>query len=388
MGKLLTVVVPSYNAEKYLRHNLDSLCLDEILEELEVIVVDDGSTDSTARIADEYAEKYPGTVVPVHKENGGHGSGINTGINHATGIYFKVIDADDWADAEDLKNLIRYIKELVERYRNMATQDVTKKDLSKDAVDIVLSNAAHQTENGDTSRKASVEKKEDTAFPDIIAGGFYWVFGQDDAAPRREEFTKPFEDVEYGRVYRFDDVAEKAYIKMHSMTIRTDILKENHIWIDEKCYYVDTEYILYPIPYVNTVVFLDDHLYRYSISREGQSMSPQQMMKNKMQYDHVLESLYRFYQKAKEKNTLSSGKKRYIENLISRVYASRIKILLWDQISSKTRRELITMENKLKKNYPGIYVSNMNRALKLFRKSGYWLYYPAAIMMRIRQGNR
>ncbi|WP_031553375.1 glycosyltransferase family 2 protein [Oribacterium sp. FC2011] len=337
MQKLLSIVVPSYNAEKYLEYNLNSLCLEGILDELEVIAVDDGSKDSTPEIIDRYADKYPGTVVPVHKENGGHGSGINAGIKHATGLYFRVIDADDWANGEDLKNLISYIKSLSDN------------------------------------------------LPDIIAGGFYWVYGHDDSAPYKAEFEKPFEGVEYKHIYKFDEVAEKAYIKMHSLTIRTEILKKHDIKIDEHCYYVDTEYILYPIPYVDTVVFLDDHLYRYSISRAGQSMNPQQMMKNKTQYDHVLEELFKFYEKASTMECVSDKKRLYIEHLISRVYASRIKILLWDRISPATRKELINMEENLKKKYPEIYRNNVIKVVDLFRTSGYWLYYPAAVVQHLKK---
>ena len=342
MSKLLTIVVPSYNAEKYLEYNMDSLCHEDIAEYLEVIVVDDGSKDGTAEIIDRYAEKYSDIIVPVHKENGGHGSGINTGIRLATGKYFKVIDADDWADEDDLRNLVNYIKE----------HDVRDK-------------AGLNTE------------------PDIIAGGFYWVYGHDESCEKKEEFHEPFEGVKYNHVYDFNEIAEKAYIKMHSLTIKTDILKEHNIKIDEHCFYVDTEYILYPIPYVETVVFLDDHLYRYSIEREGQSMNPKQMMKNKTQFDHVLSELFKFYERVKEMEFVSDKKRLYIEHLIARIYAGRIKILLWDKISSKTRKELVTMDQELKKKFPEIYRANINKAVKAMRVSGYLLYYPAAIKMHL-----
>lgn len=370
MQKLLTIVVPSYNAEKYLRYNLDSLCLEEILDELEVIVVDDGSKDSTGKIIDEYAKRFPGTVIPIHKENGGHGSGINTGIRCATGVYFRVIDADDWADAEDLKRLVCYIK---------AVHQGDKNDFEEMKVVDHSSNA----KKGAASSEYHDKKESTENYPDIIAGGFYWVYGHDETAAKKVEFEKPFEDVEYGRIYSFDDVAEKSYIKMHSMTIRTEILKQHDIRIDEKRYYVDNEYILYPIPYVKNIVFLDDHLYRYSISREGQSMSPQQMKKNKDQYDGVLESLYKFYESVLNDKDVSAEKRLYIEHLISRVYAGRIKILLWDKVSPKTKSELIALEEKLRKNYPGIYRANLNKAIKLLRMSRYMLYYPAAVIRQL-----
>ena len=92
--KLLTITVPCYNSEKYMRKCIDSLLPGG--EDVEILIVDDGSTDKTAEIADEYAEKYPTIVKAIHKENGGHGSGVNTGIEKASGLFFKVVDSDDW----------------------------------------------------------------------------------------------------------------------------------------------------------------------------------------------------------------------------------------------------------------------------------------------------
>lgn len=97
--KLLSIAVPCYNSEDYMRH-----CIETLLpggEDVEIIIVDDGSTkDRTAEIADEYAAKYPGIVKAVHQENGGHGEAVNTGLRNATGLYFKVVDSDDWLDTE------------------------------------------------------------------------------------------------------------------------------------------------------------------------------------------------------------------------------------------------------------------------------------------------
>ena len=92
--KLLSITVPCYNSEKYMRKCIDSLLPGG--EDVEIIIVDDGSTDGTARIADEYVEKYPDIVKAIHKENGGHGSGVNAGIENASGLFFKVVDSDDW----------------------------------------------------------------------------------------------------------------------------------------------------------------------------------------------------------------------------------------------------------------------------------------------------
>lgn len=95
-GKCLTVTVPCYNSESYLER-----CVESLLKErdgLEIILVDDGSTDRTGQLADQYARAYPDVVRVVHKKNGGHGSGVNAGLMLANGIYFKVVDSDDWLD--------------------------------------------------------------------------------------------------------------------------------------------------------------------------------------------------------------------------------------------------------------------------------------------------
>lgn len=107
MEKILTVTIPSYNVEKYLRQTLDSFLAEEILEEIEVLIVDDGSKDGTAAIGKEYEKNYPGTFRVISKENGGHGSTINRGIQEAKGQYFKVVDGDDWVNTGDFIKLVK-----------------------------------------------------------------------------------------------------------------------------------------------------------------------------------------------------------------------------------------------------------------------------------------
>ncbi|MBQ6248695.1 MAG: glycosyltransferase, partial [Oscillospiraceae bacterium] len=92
--KLLTVTVPCYNSQDYMEKCIDSLLTGG--ERVEIIIIDDGSTDRTGEIADRYAESYPSMVRVVHQENGGHGEGINQGLARATGTYFKTVDSDDW----------------------------------------------------------------------------------------------------------------------------------------------------------------------------------------------------------------------------------------------------------------------------------------------------
>ena len=349
--KLLSVVVPSYNASKYLDFNLRSFLRPSVPEKLEVIVVNDGSTDDTARIVDAYHEKYPDTVKVVHKENGGHGSGINAGLRAATGKYFKVVDADDWVDHEALERLLDYIA-------------------SFNAVD-----ANTYTDTAQAEPKAVSD-------PDVIYNNYYWRLTDEAKLPeeyeRKAEFKEPFSGVEYRKVYNFESIANRCYVKMHNMTIRTEILKEHQIHIDEHCYYVDMEYILYPMPYVETIAYLPEFLYQYQIGRQGQSMDPAKMQRNAAQYDHVLASIYAYYD-AHCRDINHTNRKKYIDRLISRFYASRIKILLSMPDAADRKNEFVMMEQTLKSDYRDIYDANQNSAIRILRRSGY-LFYGAAVM--------
>ena len=109
--KLLSIAIPSYNSEAYMRHCIESLLPGG--EDVEIIVVNDGSKDGTAAIADEYAEKYPTIVKAVHQENGGHGEAVNAGLRNATGLYYKVVDSDDWVDEEAYLKILNKLSELV-----------------------------------------------------------------------------------------------------------------------------------------------------------------------------------------------------------------------------------------------------------------------------------
>lgn len=362
--KLLTVVVPSYNASKYLDFNLQSFLCPSVPERLEVIVVDDGSTDDTARIADAYHEKYPDIVKVIHKENGGHGSGINAGLRAATGKYFKVVDADDWVDHEALEKLLGYI----------ASFDAADAD-----TDVGIDTAQVQVD-------AKARVQNNAAFvPDIIYNNYYWRLTDETKSPneyeRKAEFAEPFSGVEYRKVYDFESIADQCYVKMHNMTIRTDILREHHIQIDEHCYYVDMEYILYPMPYVQTIAFLPEFLYQYQIGRQGQSMDPAKMQRNAAQYDHVLASIYAYYD-AHCKDIKEPNRKKYIDHLISRFYASRIKILLSMQDAAKRKKEFIAMEETLQRDHADIYAANVNKPIRLLRGSKYMLYPLAVAMMK------
>lgn len=219
MEKILTITVPSYNVEKFLNQTLDSFIDERIMNELEVLIVDDGSKDRTAEIGKEYESRYPQTFRVISKENGGHGSTINRGIAEAKGKYFKVVDGDDWVVTDGLVELIQRLK------------------------------------NCDA---------------DYVFTNYYEV---NDGTKAKKEVTFP--PIRLNQEMPFAEIADETRISMHAIVIRTDILKQHKIRLDEHCFYVDVEYILYPIPYVEKVVYFDIFVYMYRLAQLTQSVSMQ-----------------------------------------------------------------------------------------------------------------
>ena len=322
MSKILTVVIPAYNIEKYVDRCLSSFVQEEILSDVEVLVVNDGSGDRTVERSMAYVEKCPDTFRVINKENGGHGSTINRGIREAKGKYFKVVDGDDWVDGKAFVSLIRFLK------------------------------------------------KTDS---DFVVTRYHWV---DDRTGRKSlEFEKPFPDVEYGKEYAFSEISRKVFLKMHALTVKTEILKKIPP-IDEHCFYVDMEYVLFPMPYVQTVSFLSDIVYQYRIGLSGQSMNMKSMQKNELNYTKVLNRLLSYYEEQKEKG-LSEDYLAYLEHCLGRMAATRFKIFLSFPYDRKIRDRMKAFDEELKSRYPRVYDAVINKAVLLLRKTGYRLY-PAA----------
>lgn len=321
MEKLLSIVVPTYNVEKYLRRCLDSFCIEEIGDRMEVLVINDGSTDSSAEIAGEYVSKHPQIFRLVNKENGGHGSTINRGIEEAKGRYFKVVDSDDWVDEEAFCKLSAYLEGCNS--------------------DVVYTNYHHVD---DRTGKKSIE------------------------------FASPFPGVEYGREYHFSEIKGNLFLKMHGYTIKTELLR-NIPMIDENCFYVDMEYVLFPVPQVETITFLDIFVYQYRVGLPGQSMNIEKMKKNADNYDRVLARVLDFYKQWRPK--LQPVKISHMEHVLGRMAASRIKIYLSQPYSRQNREAIEAFEETMRKNYPMVYAAVENKAVLLLRRSRYRLYMAA-----------
>ena len=228
--KLLSIAIPCYNSESYMRH-----CIETLLpggEDVEIIIVNDGSTkDHTAQIADEYAAKYPTIIKAVHQENGGHGEAVNAGLRNATGLYFKVVDSDDWVDAESYQKVLEKLNELVR---------------SGNPVDMMLCNYVYE--------KQGAKRKKVVRYTSALPQD--QIFGWNDV----KHFHKG------------------QYILMHSVIYRTQMLKECGLELPKHTFYVDNIFVYYPLPYVKTMYYMDVDLYRYFIGRADQSVNEKVMI--------------------------------------------------------------------------------------------------------------
>lgn len=227
--KLLSFAIPCYNSEGYMRHCIESILLGG--DDVEIIIVDDGSTkDNTAAIADEYAAKYPTIIKAVHQENGGHGQAVNTGLKNATGMFFKVVDSDDWVDYDAYMKILDQLR----KFRDNNTQ-----------VDMVLSNYVYEKEG---AKHKKVMRQ--TGFPTDC------LFSWDDIK----------------RFYK------GHYILMHSVIYRTALLRDSGLELPKHTFYVDNIYVYKPLPYVQTMYYIDVDFYRYFIGRNDQSVNEKVMI--------------------------------------------------------------------------------------------------------------
>lgn len=249
--KLLSIAIPCYNSEGYMRHCIDSLLPGG--DEVEIIIVDDGSVkDRTAEIADEYERNYPGICRAIHQENGGHGEAVNAGLRNAQGIYFKVVDSDDWVDEEAYREVLKTLRRFV--YGNQT-------------LDMLVCNFVYEKQGA--KRKKVMNYR--TALPkDQIVG---------------------WDDV---KVFMLGQ-----YILMHSVVYRTELLHQCGLNLPKHTFYVDNIFVFQPLPYVKTMYYLDVNFYRYFIGREDQSVNEQVMIGRIDQQIQVTKLMIDYYNQGK-----------------------------------------------------------------------------------------
>lgn len=240
--KVLTIAVPSYNMEHHLPKNLPTYADSRFGDALEVIILDNASTDQTAKIAQDFVTKYPQIFRLVGRESRGYGSSINEAIQLASGRYFRIVDADDWVNKENLLQLIDKLRTC--------------------QADVVQTNY----------RKVSMTTKQ--------------------------EFPVRFQNIDYDHLYSDFSKCRLNAPCIHSTTYQTQLLRDNEITLQDQMFFVDEEYVTLPFLYAQNVIFYDLDIYRYLVGNPTQSTSPKNRAKYADHREKIVRRLIHVYQSA------------------------------------------------------------------------------------------
>lgn len=250
-------------------------CIESLLiggDEVEILIINDGSTkDNTAEIADEYEAKYPTICRAIHQENGGHGEAVNTGLRNSSGIYFKVVDSDDWVNAEAYKKVLSTLRDFV---------------YGEETLDLLISNFVYEKQGAKHKRVMQYR----TALPE-------------------------------GKLIGWSDVKHfmlGQYILMHSVIYRTQMLHECGLELPKHTFYVDNIFVYQPLPHVKTLYYLDVNFYRYFIGREDQSVNESIMIGRIDQQIRVNKLMLEYYDVNKIPNRkLRNYMTKYLEIMMT-----------------------------------------------------------------------
>ena len=304
--KYITFAVPCYNSENYMEHCIETLLAGG--EDVEIILINDGSTDKTKEIIDRYAKKYPNIIRSVHKENGGHGSGVNKGLELATGLYYKVVDSDDWVSSSALKKVLKAIKKL---------------ESDKTLVDLFIVN---------------------------------YVYENEDSKPRTIKYLKT---LPVAKVFDWNMVGKfkiDEYLLMHSIIYKTDFLRDTGLKLPLHTFYVDNLYAYYPMPKVKTMYYLDVDFYRYFIGRSDQSVNEKVMIGRIEQQLFITKTMLEYfnpYDYVKENKRLTKYLIHYLDimmavsTILCQVSGTKknlnYKHDLWKYLKKKNKKLYLTL---------------------------------------------
>ncbi len=283
--KYITFTIPCYNSQDYMKRCIDSLLPGG--EDVEIIIINDGSKDATAQIADDYEKRYPGIVRAVHKPNGGHGSGVNKGLELAQGVYFKVVDSDDWLDEDAYAKLLGRVK----RFCNMEAAGLTRE------------------------------------IPDLFV--FNYLYDHlDEGSSHTMHYRNVFpleEMCDWNDIGRF---RTSQYLIMHALMFRTDVLRQSEVVLPEHTFYVDNIFAYKPLPYVRHIYYMDIDLYHYYIGREDQSVNEKVLMSRIDQQIRVTEIVSKCVDLNEVKETYPKLAEYMCRNISIMMAISSIHLLL------------------------------------------------------------
>ena len=320
---ILTITIPSYNVAKYVKGGVKTLLRSKYADDLEIIIVNDGSKDNTVERCNELLKDYKGNkpiIRVIDKENGGHGSTINKGIELATGKYFRLMDGDDYYITSNLDKLIEYLK--------------------KSDSDIVLTN---YIEDFSITGVYNPCRFYPNLVPEVVYNLDEMYYGGNE-----------YGFITYGPL-------------LPTSTYKTEVLKNANFKIDEKCFYVDMEYNL--IGYMNskTVTYYPLDIYNYYLGRPGQSISKEAYKRNILHHEKVCLRLVDEF--TKNENKLSESKKAYLKDCIIDPMCRRQYELTLELF--KNKEHFVTFDKQLKK-YPEFYnnIEIAAKRVKFHRSTG------------------
>ena len=301
MEKTLTIIVPSYNSEAFLKKCLESfLVAEDIRGGLEVIIVNDGSTDGTQEVAEGYCNKYPDTFRVIRKENGGHGSAINTGAAAAAGTYLKIIDADDWVNPKELEKYLKF--------------------LANAESDVVFNHYV-------TYNIATGEQKKYTV--EVPAGETVYTL---------DTLMQDWSKIEWGTTF-------------HGIAYKTSFYQACGYQLTEKVFYEDQEYATMPCCRAQSIQIADCELYVYRIGDVTQSVSAENQVKRLGHFEQVISNML-----AKKPEGLSTGGELYWEKKVSMCITSYYEIALLKNKNYRAgRKRAAGFNRKIKELQPEVY---------------------------------
>ncbi len=312
--KTLTVSVASYNIEKFIAQALEPFLSDNIRDDVEVIIVNDGSKDKTSELAHKYSEKYPDTFIVVDKDNGGYGSTINCSLPLASGKYYKLLDGDDWYNTECLKDYIDILK--------------------KSDEDLIIT--------------SGIWKEEETG---------------------KETLHPAFEMCEENVTFTFDNYPKNQSIHAYNTTFKTSCIKDKGIVITENCFYTDTEFLLKCLSKCTTMKYYNIPLYMYRIGRDEQSMSLEGL---KRHYKDAVK-YYKEVLKLFNDNDISKAfKDNYLENAL--ISVGKYHLSTFYLLPPKLKKEYKEFDKHIKKVAYKIYKGTETGRILLLRRTKYFGY--------------
>lgn len=323
MSKILTISVAAYNVEAFIRENIESMLINEIIDDLEIIIVDDGGKDNTLSIAKEYQALYPNSIKAIHKENGGYGSTVNYSVSIATGKYFKLLDGDDWFDN---KGLVRLVNEL---------------------------------------------KKEDA---DVVVTDFFKGPQKDDLVIEKAKTIEP------NKIIILKDISRSCEgFGMWALAFKTSILKECGLKLPEHRLYTDQIFCTVPFSCVKTIKYLPFGTYCYRVDRNGQSVSKESRIKHIQDaFDNCV------YLSSFLNDNLQNDNYAFLLGRIGKYYWFLFRTILLFPVCREAKDKLEEYDKKIYSINPEVVkracaIKNTGRFLDLCRKTNYYGYWLAKL---------